>query len=85
MILINKDIVALVLNLMNFHNFYGQLVAGVKKLLFLVMIGAHLYILIKKEGILLLVESPAQSVDVTTITAEAKYSINFKNQKIDLC
>ena len=49
------------------------------------MTGAHLYILIKKEGIILLVESPAQSVDVTTITAEVKYSINFKNQKIDLC
>ena len=64
MILINKDIVVLVLNLMNLHNFYGQVVAGVKKLLFLVTIGAHLYILIKKEGILLLVESPAQSVDV---------------------
>ena len=50
LILINKDTIVMVLDLMHIHNFRCQTVAGVKTLLFLVLIRAHLSTLkVKKK------------------------------------
>ena len=40
----------------------------------------HIHILIIKEDILILGKGPAQGLDDTTLTVEAKYSINYTEQ-----
>ena len=81
---INTNIVVMVLDLIHVHNFHGQTGgAGIKILLFLVLMWAHLSMFILKgilvlgEDILVLGEGPTQSLDDIILTAEAKYPINF--------
>ena len=80
---INTNIVVMVLDLIHVHNFQGQTGAGIKILLFLVLMWAHLSMFILKgilvlgEDILVLGEGPTQSLDDIILTAEAKYPINF--------
>ena len=80
---INTNIVVMVLDLIHVHNFHGQTGAGIKILLFLVLMWAHLSmfilngILVLGEDILVLGEGPTQSLDDIILTAEAKYPINF--------
>ena len=68
----------ILLDSIHVHNFYGDMIAGVKMFQFLVLIWAHLYMLIIKKDILALVESPKQGLDNTSITAEARYPIDFR-------
>ena len=68
----------ILLDSINVHNFYGQMIAEVKMFQFLALIWAHLYMLIIKKDILALVESPKQGLDNTSITAEARYPIDFR-------
>ena len=68
----------ILLDSIHVHNFYGHMIAGVKMFQFLVLIWAHLYMLIIKKDILALVESPKQGLDNTSITAEARYLIDFR-------
>ena len=77
LIFINTDIVVFVLDSMLVHNLSGQIVAGVKMLLFLELIIILLCMLIIKKDTLILGEDPIQVSDNTTIIAEAKYPINF--------
>ena len=51
------------------QNCHGQVIVGVKMLLFLVLIWVH--------NILVLGKGPIQGLDDTTLTAEAKYPITF--------
>ena len=48
-----------------------------KMSLFLELIWVHLYIVIIKKDILIVGEGPKQKLDDTTLTAEAKYPMNF--------
>ena len=48
-----------------------------KMSLFLELIWLHLYILIIKKDILIVGEGPKQGLEDTTLTAEAKYPMNF--------
>ena len=65
-----------VLDLLHVHNFLGQTVNGVKLLLCLELI-IVLLCMFKELRILVLGEGPTQVLDDATITAEAKYPINF--------
>ena len=49
-----------------------------KKIIFGVNNSSSVHVNNKKKNILVLGEAPAQRLDATTITAEAKYFINFK-------
>ena len=71
------DIMVTVLGSMHIHNLYGQMVAGVKMLLFLELIIVPLCMVILKNDILVLGEGPRQGLDDTTITKDVKYPINF--------
>ena len=72
------DIVVIVLDLMDVHNFHGQTVNEVKILLFLGLIIVFLCMLIiENKNILVLDEVATQRFNETTIRAEAKYPINF--------
>ena len=75
------NILVLALDSMPVHNFHGQMAAGVKILLLLELIIVFLCIFITKKDILILVEVPTQGLDDTTITAEAKYPINFTRSR----
>ena len=67
----------MVLDSFRIYFFHFQILIGVKALLFLEFIFAHQRILTTKKDILILDEGPTQRLDDTTLTAEAKYSINF--------
>ena len=77
MILISMNIVATVLDSMEVQSFHELMLLGVKILLFWALIIVILGILIIKEDILVLGEDLTQRLGDTTITAEAKYPINF--------
>ena len=69
--------VVMVLDLMHVHSIHGQTIAGVKLFLLLELIIVLLCMVIIKKDILVFGEGPTQGLDDTTITAKAKYSINF--------
>ena len=70
--------VVMVLDLMHVHYFYEQMVAGVIALLtFGADMSSSVHVDNKKKDILVFVEDPTQRLDNKTITAEAKYRINF--------
>ena len=66
----------MVLDSMNVHNFHYQIVAG-EKIVFGVDNIFYVHADHKKKKILVLAECPTQGLVDTTITAEAKYPINF--------
>ena len=66
----------MVLDLTHILNFHGQIVNGLKMLLFLELITVLRSMLIIKN-ILVLDEVPTQGLDDATITAKAKYPSNF--------
>ena len=66
----------MVLDLTHILNFHGQIVNGLKMLLFLELITVLRSMLIIKN-ILVLDEVPTQGLDDTTITTKAKYPSNF--------
>ena len=80
MIVVNMNIVVMILDSMHVYNFHGQTVVEVK-MLFLELTEIFLCMLIIKKDILVLDEDQTQGLDDTTITAEAKYCINFTRPK----
>ena len=80
------DIMVTVLDLLHVHNFLGQTVNGVKLLLCLELI-IVLLCMLKELRILVLGEGPTHGLDDATITAEAKYPINFTKpgKRYELC
>ena len=72
---------------MHIYNFDGQMMNGVKILLFLeLIIVFSLYVYIRKKEMLVLDEGPTDGLDDATLTAEDKYSINItkSNNKMRL-
>ena len=67
----------MVLDSTHIQNFHGQTVSVVKMLLFLELIIVLLCMLIIKKDIFVLDEGPTQGFHDATVTAEAKYPINF--------
>lgn len=72
----NTDIVVTILNLKHICNIDGNIVACVKMLSFLELIMV-LCMFITKKDILVIGKDPTQGLNEITITAKAKYSINF--------
>ena len=70
-------IVLLVLDLMHVHNFHYQMVP----IIFGVDNSSSVHGDNKEKNILALGEVPTQRLDDTTITKEAKYSINFTESR----
>ena len=66
-----------VLGLMHVQNFNCQTVNGVEMLLFLELTIILVCMLILKKNIFVLGEGRTRVLDDTTITAEAKYPVNF--------
>ena len=60
MILMNIDIVVMVMDLIWVHSFHDQMVAGVKKLIFLMSLSVHVDN--RKKDILVLGEGPTQGL-----------------------
>ena len=85
LILTNTNIVVMVLDSIRVNNFHGQTVSGVKMLLLLLLMWAHLCMLIIKKDILVVCEGPTQELDDTTITAEANILLILQNHEKDLC
>ena len=75
----------LVLNLILVFDFSFQILVVVKILLFLESTTVRQCRLIMKKDILALGEKPTQGLYDTTITAEAKYSINSTRSKKKNC
>ena len=66
------------------QNFYLQLEAMEKNVLFLEM-SSFAHVDIKGKHILILGEGPTQGFDDRTLTAEAKYPINFTQPGKKIC
>ena len=71
--LINMNRVVMVLDSRHVQNFDGQFLAGVKKMLFLVLIIVLQCMFVIKKDTLAIGEGPIQGLDNTIITAEDKY------------
>ena len=85
---VNIGSIFMVLNLMEAHLPQWQVVMDlVKTLLFLVLTMFHLYrLIIRKTISLILRKYPTNGLDDTTITAETEYSIHFtKSKEILFC
>ena len=73
------------LDLVLVHFFQFHILIGVKMLLLLELIWAHLCILIIRKDVLILGKGSTQGLDNTTLTTEAEYSIDFSRSQRKFC
>ena len=81
--MINMSIVVVVLDLMQFYNFHGQILSGWGKnvVIFILDNSSSVHVDNKNKDITVLGEDPTQGLDNNTRAAEAKFFINFTESR----